>query len=418
MSNIFTHISFQALGKQTIRRLVFVCLLAFSIAFEPAFGKLRPVQSVSFETVGTYVVMKVKINNSTPLNLILDSGIRNTIITELFEGDQITLNYSDVKDLMGLGGGEHLEAYSSNYNTFGIGKLRLSPKTIFVLKENIFNLSKHTGSRINGLLGIDVFYNHVVDIDYSQKRVRFFDRASFIPPKGYEDIPLIVEGRKMYIQLTVTEGNGKKRPVKMLIDTGAELNAWFQTYKKEPLEIPSKNIRTIIGQGLNGEITGKLARVPEIQIGSHVLKNPVVSFPDSASIAGIIENSDRDGTIGSQLLSRFNYAVDYAGKHFYFKPNGNFKDMFSYNVAGIEVAQVLPFVPQAEVWKVWEDSPASIAGVREGDQILEVNGQKAFQITINELRKMFETPSRFPLRLTLLRNSEEISVKIDMKSKI
>ena len=110
--------------------------------------------------------------------------------------------------------------------------------------------------------------------------------------------------------------------------------------------------------------------------------------------------------------------IDYSQKQFYFKPNGNFNNSFSYNIAGIEITQILPFVPQTEVWKVWENSPAAQAGVLEGDQIIEVNGQKAFQLNINDLKKIFETPSKSPLDLTVLRKDKEVSVRIDMKSKI
>ena len=88
-----------------MKRVVLFCL-TFLFWYD-AFGIIKPkrVESIPFEMVGSYVVITVRINDSSPLNLILDSGVRNTIITELQSGDRITLNYSDVKDLMGLGGG-------------------------------------------------------------------------------------------------------------------------------------------------------------------------------------------------------------------------------------------------------------------------------------------------------------------------
>ncbi len=397
-----------------------VSILIFSICLTniSAKSKQKAFASIPFEVVGTYVVIKIKINDSSPLNLILDSGIRNTLITELLTGDNITLNYSSVKDLIGLGVGDRLEAFTSNYNTLKIGKLKLDQKTVFVLKEDIFNLSKHTGTKINGLVGVDFFQDYIVEINYTQRRVKFYHSNSFSDPKGYDKIPLTIEGQKMFIKLSVLEADSTKKTVNMLIDTGAELNAWFQTYKNESVKIPSKGVRATIGQGLNGEIVGIMGRLPEICFGKHCLKNPIISFPDSASIANIVEKSDRDGTVGSQLLSRFNYFINYKQKLFYYKPNGNFNNTFSYNIAGIEVTQILPSVPQTEVWKVWENSPAQLAGVLAGDQIIEVNGQKAFQMNINDLKNIFETPSKLPLKLTLLRNEKEVSVQIDMISKI
>jgi len=401
-----------------MRKVILFALCLLLAADLQSANKSKIVASIPFEVVGSYVVIRVKINDSSPLNLILDSGIRNTIITELIEGDRISLNYSNVKDLMGLGGGEHLEAYSSNCNTLKIGKLKLEQKTVYVLKEDIFNLSRHTGTKINGLIGVDFFQDYIVEVNYSTQRVNFYDSQAFFVPKGYENLALTIEGQKMFIEPTVIATDSVRRTVKMLIDTGAELNAWFQTFKTESVSTPSKNIRGTIGQGLNGEIVGKIARLQQICFGSHSLKNPIVSFPDSASIADIVGNSNRDGTIGSQILRRFNYIIDFQQKQFYFKPNGFFKDRFTYNVAGIEITQMFSFLPQTEVWRVWEQSPAAKAGVKVGDQILEVNGKKSFELNINEIKAIFQTPSKYPMRIRVYRENQEISLEIDMNSQI
>jgi len=398
--------------KVVIIFLFFVYLLGIQANAKP-----RKIESIPFEMVGSYVVITVKINDSSPLNLILDSGIRNTIITELEPADKISLNYSDVKDMMGLGGGTHLEAFTSNFNTLKVGKLKLENKTVYVLQEDVFNLSKHSGTKINGLIGVDFFQDHVVEIDYSSKHIRFYDSKNFETPKGYSMLPIMIESQKMFVELTVLQTDSTRKQVKMLMDTGAELNAWFQTSSKESVRIPPKWVQGTIGEGLNGIITGKYSHIPQICFGDFCLKNAIVSFPDSATINGIVSNSKRDGTVGSQLLSRFNLYFDYKQKKFYFKPNSNFKGPFSYNVAGIEIIQYSPVIPVIEVMDVWANSPAAHAGVKKEDQLVEINGTRAFQMSIGEIRKIFETPSKRPLNLTLKRGKDEITVRIDMKDK-
>ena len=401
-----------------MKRVVLFCL-TFLFWYD-AFGIIKPkrVESIPFEMVGSYVVITVRINDSSPLNLILDSGVRNTIITELQSGDRITLNYSDVKDLMGLGGGNHLDAYISNYNVLKIGRLKMNYKTVFVLQENVFNLSKHSGTKINGLIGADFFQDYTVEIDYSARRVRFYEPTPFDPPKGYNVLPITIEAQKFFVELDVLNADSTRQKVKMLIDTGAELNAWFQTMTSESVHLPAKWINGTVGEGLNGIITGKYGRISEIKIGDFSLKNPIVSFPDSASISQIITNSKRDGTIGSQLLSRFNMIFDYNQKRLYFKPNENYKNRYSYNIAGIEIVQITPFLPITEVLAVWKNSPAAFAGVLPGDKILEINSERATTMSLNEVRKIFETPSKRPLQLTLIREDKEIQVTIDMQDKI
>jgi len=399
---------------QGLKVLLFFLLI---ISYLSAEIKPRKVESIPFEVVGSYIVITTKINDSSPLKLILDTGIRNTMITELQPDDHISLNYSDVKDLMGLGAGKDLEAFSSNYNTLKIGKIKLPNKTVYVLQNNIFNLSKHSGSKINGLIGVDFFLDHTIEINYSTKRINFYEQTPF-DPKGYSFLPITIEGQKLFVDLSVLEADSTRKNVKMLIDTGAELNAWFQTITNNSVKLPSKWVQGTIGEGLNGIITGKFAHIPEISFGDYKLKTPIVSFPDSSTIKGIITDVKRDGTIGSQLLNRFNIFIDFTQKKFYFKPNENFKRRFTYNIAGIEIIQITPSFPIIEVMAVWENSPAEKAGVLPGDGISEINGNSVFSMSLGEVRKVFETPSNMPLKISLKRNEKDIYVSIDMKEKI
>ena len=397
---------------------VFTILLFFVYLFDfSANAKLKPTESIPFEMVGSYVVISVKINGSSTLKLVLDSGIRNAIITELAPTDKVSLNFSDVKDIMGLGGGNTLEAFTSDFNTLKIGKIQLTNRTVYVLKDDVFNLSKHSGTKINGLIGVDFFQDHVVEIDYNSRRIRFYDTEKFEAPADYGMLPISLESQKMFVELSVVQSDSTRKQVRMLVDTGAELNAWFKTSTKESVRVPPKWVQGTIGEGLNGTITGKYSHIPQICFGNYCLKNAVVSFPDSATIVSIVSNSKRDGTIGSQLLSRFNLFIDYTHRKIYVKPNRHYNKPFSYNVAGIEIIQFFLIAPVIEVLDVWSNSPAAMAGIRRDDYIIEINGTSTFQMTISEIRKIFETPSKHPLNLILKRGAEEISVNIDMKDK-
>lgn len=402
-----------------MRKLVFLVIYLFFSLVCMALRPNKPLVSIPFEMVGSYIVVEVRINESSRLKFILDSGVRSTIITELLPGDSILLTYNNIRDLQGLGRGATLNALVSNDNTIFIGrKFKLFNKTIFVLQEDIFNLTRQTGTKINGLLGADFFQDYIVQIDYTARKVRFYDKDKISVPKGYGVMPMTIEKQKMYINLSVLETDSARRSIKMLIDTGAELNAWFQTLTNKAITIPEKSIHGRIGQGLSGEVTGIFARVPQICIANFCVKDPIVVFPDSAVISGIIQNSDRDGTIGSQLLSRFNLIIDPFNKQFYFKPNSNFKKPFVYNIAGIEVAQTYAFFPQIEVINVWKGSPAEQAGIKVGDLINEINFQKIFSMTLSQVRGYFEHASKRPLRMILQRDGKMLDVEVEMKAKI
>lgn len=393
--------------------------LLFSAVCSGTFARNKPVASIPFEMVGSYIVVKVHINQSTSLRFILDSGVRNTIVTELLPGDSLLLSYQNTRDLQGLGRGVSLNAYVSDDNTLKLSKkLQFKNKTIYVLKEDVFNLTCQTGSKINGLIGSDFFDDYIVELDYSSRRLRFYEPEKIVVPKGYGVMPMTIEKQKMYIHLSVLETDSARRSIKMLIDTGAELSAWFQTLTNKAITIPEKSIHGRIGEGLSGEVTGIFARVPQICIANFCVKDPIVAFPDSAAIAEIVRTSDRDGTIGSQLLKRFNLIIDTFDKKFYFKPNGDFNKPFVYNIAGIEIAQTLAFFPQIEVINVWKGSPAERAGIKVGDVIREINFEKVFSMTLSDVRGCFEKSSTRPMRIVIQRNAETIDFELDMKAKI
>jgi len=391
--------------------LLFIAVVLFH-SVTMAGNHRSKIASVPFEVVGTYIVVKARINESSPLNFILDSGLGSTIVTELSAEDSLTLRHSDKITLNGLGKGKEIEAMISRGNTLQAGKIKFVNQMVNLLEEDIFNLSEFTGKKINGLLGSDFFQDQVVWIDYDKERITFYESSSFVIPNGYVAIPLIIKDNKMYSTMLVSQGQGKPAEAKMLIDTGAELAAWLRVH--DNIRLPSKKIYGYIGQGLNGEIKGHLGRVPRLYFGGHSLHNPVVSFPDSACIADIMQDIERDGTVGSQILSRFNLIFDEPNELLYIRPNHNFRKPFRYNIAGMEIVkqQTLPYLP--EIYYVWQQSPAERAGIKSGDMILEINGMNGFNADINDIRHFFENPSRRPLIVTILRGNQTFQAKLDI----
>lgn len=400
-----------------MRKFLILIHLILTITFVSA-KRNKPVAVVPFEMAGSYIVLKASVNGSIPLNFILDTGVRNTIITALYPDDSISITLSEIRDVKGLGYGADIKAYTSYNNSVGIGRLTLENRSLMVLEKDVFNLTRYTGMVINGIIGVDLLRDHVVYINYSQRRVFFYKPENFTVPKGFGEMPMIVEGQKMFIQLSVLETDSARRTIKMLIDTGAQLNAWFQTLTNKAINIPEKSVHGRIGEGLGGEITGFYARVPQICIANFCVKNPVVAFPDSLSIAALVGNTDRDGTIGSQLLCRFNLIIDFTGKKFCFKPNSNFRNPFIYNIAGVEVALSIDLLPQVEIINVWKNSPGEVAGLRPCDIITRIDNEWLFALNITQVRAFFEKPSRHPLKIIYVRNDKIFETNIDMTPKI
>ena len=111
----------------------------------------KRIASVPFQLVGNYIVVETRVNDSPPLNLILDTGVRNTIITELDEKDSLQLSYSKTINLQGLGHGKNIEALMSDSNSLRFGKFTLKNRSVCVVKDKLFNLSGQIGTKVNGM---------------------------------------------------------------------------------------------------------------------------------------------------------------------------------------------------------------------------------------------------------------------------
>ena len=400
-----------------MKRILLSLMLMLGLTFEAlALERPKILVRIPFDMVGTYVVLKVKINDNPPLNLLLDSGIGTTLITELTAGDSVVFNKTYTTILKGLGAGTDMQAWVSDSNTLKISRYKLSDQTIMILEDDIFNLSKHTGTKLNGILGADFFDNQIVRVDYTKKCIYLYDADGFTAPKGFVSVPISMEGHKMFIEVPIQDASGRIRTVRMLIDTGAELTAWFRSYGNDPVPVPTRKIRGYIGRGLSGDIEGSLGKLSKIWISDFLLTDPVVAFPDSISISGTSINAQREGTVGSQLLSRFDLIFDQAGNKLYVKPNYMYKKPFPYNMAGVEVVQNNEIYQLPQVLNVWENSPGQEAGIKAGDFILEINGYNGFRISINEIKNIFETRSKSTVQLILLRDGKAIHVKLKLKN--
>ena len=390
-------------------------LLLLMTCFTQLSGNGRPIAVVPFDLSGSYIIISARVNQGTSLQFIFDTGLRHSIITHLDENDVVNLNNQRKVPLQGLGQGLDLVALASDNNVLSMGNFSLKNLTVFVLEEDFLQLSEMNGRKINGIVGVDLLKPYVVQIDYTNRRLRFYKPEGFTAPKKYKKRQLFIENNKILMMMTLLDSSLKLRTIKMLIDTGARLNAWFQTVTGNFESLPEKKVYTRIGTGFSGDVYGYLAKIPQICLEEHCFNHPIVAFPDSAVIAELVRRSDRDGSIGSELLSRFDLYIDFPGSMMYFKPNDRFKLPFRYNIAGIEISQSYFPLPGFSIANVWKNSPADRAGLKTGDVIIGVNGENAIAMTMNELLAIFEQPSRRPMQVVITRENKTIQFQVEMR---
>jgi hypothetical protein len=182
-----------------------------------------------------------------------------------------------------------------------------------------------------------VFKDFVVEINYNSKYIRLHKPTSFRPKssKKWKTLPIIIHRRKPYLEAEVTIDSIEKH-VKLLIDTGSSHALWLFEDKGEGL-IPKKDLVFVgyLGKGLSGSVYGKRSKVKRFVLSDFNLKDVNVAFPDSLLINEAKVYKGRNGSIGSDILKRFNLFFDYTNKKLHLKKNGFFREPFTYNNSGI-----------------------------------------------------------------------------------
>lgn len=433
--------------------LVIVCFCA-SISAQTGFflQNNKKKSRIPFRLVNNLPIVEVEINGST-LSFILDTGVRSSILFSLEASDSVQFRNTSPLFLQGLGAGGTIEALKSLNNKVKVGDAMDWNHSIYIIFDSSLNFSPRMGIPIHGILGNEFFQNFIVKINYSSQFITIYDpkKYSLKSCKKCEDLPLNFVGSKPYISLKVASQE-KEEEVKLLVDSGSSDVIWLFDDYDFIKETPKNYFKDFLGLGLSGNIFGKRARIPELILGNYHLKEVNTSFPEEIAIMKARYYEDRDGSLGGGFLSRFTVTFDYGNKLVRFKKNSKFNDPFNYNMSGITLEhdgmelvkekQQSPvfsdranqfdnftrnsvsitteihfsLVPKYVVAEVREGSPAALAGIEKGDEVISINGKPSYQYELYQLIEMFSTDEGKRIYIEFKRGLYTNRVKFYLKS--
>lgn len=369
----------------------------------------------NFEKVNNLVIVPVMLNDQLPLNFILDTGVRTTILTDKAISDIINISYDRSVTISGAGHIRELNAFLASNVSLSLPGISGKGQSLIVLDEDYLELRNHLGINVHGIIGYEFFNHFVVMIDYDRKFITVYDPEVFKPRKRFTAIPFTMEQGRPYITASITQQDGTVFNPKLLIDSGASHGLLLETDTDEKIKPPEQRIRTIIGWGLGGELSGYLGRVPHVNISRFDFKNVMVSFADDYSDQEVSRITGRNGSIGGDLLNRFTVIFDYPRGMLYLQKNRYFSYPFEFNLGGIDLIATGEDYSSFKVINVIENSPAYEAGIRTGDQIIAINGKFTSDLTLSEINTQLR--SRPGTRMTFVINRDSQIKKISFKLK-
>ncbi|MDN3492877.1 pepsin/retropepsin-like aspartic protease family protein [Winogradskyella bathintestinalis] len=425
------------------------CNFGILIAQESFFLKEDISTKIDFDFVGNLIIIPLEINDVV-LSFILDSGVSKPILFNLSENDSLYLENTETFYLHGLGGNGKLRALKSNHNKLKIGNAVGLNKDLYVVFDTNIDFTPRLGVEINGIIGYDIFKDFVVEINYASKYIRLYNPAAFKPKssKKWKSLPIVIHKNKPYLDANVTILKDKIR-VRLLIDTGSSDALWLLEDEKAGL-IPKHNLifKDYLGKGLSGSIYGKRSKVNTLKLSEFNLTNANVAFPDSLSIDLTKIYKDRKGSLGGDVLKRFNLFFDYTNKRLYIRKNSGFKEPFTYNNSGIvleyngtkfvkdeinmpsfkgfknkdnnavKISRALNYrmliKPIYKIVEIRKSSNAYLTGLRVNDILVGLNGRPAYKYKLSEINKIFHGKTGKMVRLSIERLGEKKSFKFKL----
>jgi len=223
-------------------------------------------------------------------------------------------------------------------------------------------------------------------VDYDKQLVSFSepDELQFTliqPDTAWQEVPLEIDSRMPYLKTRVETADKQLVTVKLLVDTGSTGSLSLNPGSHKSINVPDYYYSTV-SQGLTGDTVSMVSMTESLAIGGYQLSNLAVSYP----VSGEYSESDSNGILGNEVLSRFDLIFDYPNKRLLVAPNQRFTLPITGDRSGL---RVLPHRSGGIVKSVARGTGAQAIELREGDIITHFDEMPLTKLNIDELHRVF-----------------------------
>ncbi|MFM7710059.1 MAG: aspartyl protease family protein [Ferruginibacter sp.] len=380
------------------RRLLFG-LLVLVPSFLLAQAVKPPLTQSTFRMLsGGVVLLAVQLEGiPDTLHFILDSGSGSVSLDAdrcQSYGWQTAVSDTIVQGIGGTGNRYLTESKSIRLNGFAF------PPMLFRVQD-YSNLSAVYGERIDGILGYPWFRLHAVLLDFDANNLQVFPSESVVYPEGGALFP--IQPNPLPRGLFRVRDKFKKQ-VPLYWDSGAGLALLLdeQLVKDSMLLMSHRKKRFTQLEGMGGKRQMQLTVIRSLQVGPWTFERvPTYLFRDADKVIGYPKTG---GLIGNELLRRFQVIFNYPAGQLWLKPNRHFADPFEYGYSGFSIYLM---DDRILVDDVIPGSPAEKAGLKNGDEVIGVDGD--FSGDLQQYKNLFQDPDR-DMKIMLRREAAVLQV--------
>lgn len=262
--------------------------------------------------------------------------------------------------------------------------------------------SQSYNTHVDGIMGFSVIKHAVTEINFEKKKFVFY-------PNSLDISKRTPDNQRTFLARLLPTGMGSlemevftkdKKRLKLALDTG---NAFYATTHKDVLErvgiwAPNRKPEFMKLAGVaSGTVETFYMRMPELSIFGVPVKTSVWSIIDLPS-----SSADSDGTIGFGFLKNFNITIDYERRRVWLEKFNEAVENDAPGDVGLS-ALYSPRQKRVVIVRVAPESPAMKAGIKEGDQILAVEGKEMLTPTFRQMERLLQGEKGSKIKLVLSR---------------
>ena len=271
----------------------------------------QQVVEVPFEFVRNEIIVQVKVDGKGPFNMMLDTGTDPSAV-DLATAKEMGLKLSPAGGPVTGGGTARNLAYVTKFPLLEVGGL--TAKNVWTAAIDLSKVSERLGKPLHGVLGHSLLNSRVVQIDYSNRVVRFYSQSPFPKTAKQENTSKRTVLRFRYDDNVLIDDvfvNGKK--VVGNFDTGSSGNFSITpaavSYLGLEEEVKQAKVSTSVGY--NNLYENREGKVTNVTVGAISVDAPAVMF------FGKSTGHDKrpwSVNIGNVFLKDFVVTIDYRSK--------------------------------------------------------------------------------------------------------
>ncbi|WP_338410200.1 PDZ domain-containing protein [uncultured Flavobacterium sp.] len=375
----------------------------FVYIFVSCTNKIVKEKSLNFEYDG-YILLNLKLDNKRQGIFIYDTGSPFLCIDSLY---YLNSNFYHKKLMHAKAGGIGNTTQTIKVVLDTINYSINSSQNGISTKTPILNLKDIAGKDIDGIVGIETFFDKMYKIDYIAEKITFV-----LDAKKHHLVPVEFENNRSYIYLEIVLKDENKIKGKFLIDSGSGAtiinSSFFKEYNIENSSFLKAKYTTIGGVG--GESAGYSFFTKNIIFDKYSISNFVIDI--STDTLGALSNREYIGIVGNDILEKFDVIFNFKESKMWTKPNKSFDKK---NASLFKSFSVIDRTDINKGWKVssiYENTEAFKSGLRLNDIIIEING-----IDVKKMdRKQFFTNIKpgDEMNLTVKRERQELKINFKL----